>query len=132
MYQVVVNQINYIKKPVLRYCRFTSKLIIIINIILDHVQCINYKNVRVQRSDVKWYHTLAISNDYNPDVVEKGDRILGVVIFIFNLRFQNINYVFVKTVQLGDTRWKNRAYRNPWLLHFGLIIESRGAGVSMF
>ena len=41
------------KKLVLRYSRFPSELIIIVNIILDYVGRIKYKDVRVQRSDIE-------------------------------------------------------------------------------
>ena len=35
------------------------------------------------------------------DVVGKRVRILGVAIFIFNISFKNVSYVFVKSVQQG-------------------------------
>ena len=37
-------------------------------------------------------------NANTPNVVGKFSRILGVIIFIFNINFQNISYVFVKIV----------------------------------
>ena len=74
------------QKLVLRYSRFPSKLMIIINIILDYVWCINYWNVCVQGSDVKWYRYLITFNGSISYVVGKRDRILGVVIFIFDMR----------------------------------------------
>ena len=71
-------------------------MIIVINIIPEYVQPINYRNVCVQRNDVKWYHYFIVFNGNIPDVVRKRSRILGVVIFIFNIDFQNICYVFVQ------------------------------------
>ena len=55
------NIINSIKELVLKYNRFPNKLIIVVNIILDYVWRINYTNVCLQGSDVKWYHYLVIS-----------------------------------------------------------------------
>ena len=37
------------------------------------------------------------------DVVGKRGRILGVVIFIVNISFENVSYVFVEIVQWGAT-----------------------------
>ena len=37
------------------------------------------------------------------DIVGNCGRILGVVIFIFNINFKNISYVFFKIVQWGAT-----------------------------
>ena len=80
------NQTDKIKKLVLWYSHFPSKLIIIINVILDYVQRINYGNVRVQGSDVKGYHYFIIFNGNISDVVGKRCRIFGIAIFISSLR----------------------------------------------
>ena len=37
------------------------------------------------------------------DIVGKRGRILGVIIFMSNISFKNVSYVFVKIVQLGAT-----------------------------
>ena len=37
------------------------------------------------------------------DIVGKHGRILVVIIFMFNISFKNVSYVFVKIVQLGAT-----------------------------
>ena len=42
---------------------------------------------------------LVIFNGNIFDVVGKRGRILGIVIFIFNISFKNDSYVFVKIVQ---------------------------------
>ena len=55
------------------------------NIILDYVLRINYRNVLVQGGDVKWRHYFVIFNGNISDVVGKRGRIFGVVIFIFNI-----------------------------------------------
>ena len=73
----------------MRYSRFPSKLIIIINTILVYVQRINYRNVLECLSDV-------VNSGNISAVVGKRGRILGVVIFIFS--FKNVSYVFVKIV----------------------------------
>ena len=44
-----------------------------------------------------------ISNGNISDIVGKRGRILGVAIFIFNISFQNVSYVLVKTIQWGAT-----------------------------
>ena len=48
-------------------------------------------------------HYLIIFNGNISDVVGKGGRILGIVIFIFNINFKNVSYVFVKIVPRGAT-----------------------------
>ena len=81
-----------------------SKLIIVINIILDYVQRISYRNVRVQGSDIRWYHCFFIFNENISEVVGKRDGVISVVVFIFGISFQNVSFVFVgKTVEWGDT-----------------------------
>ena len=37
------------------------------------------------------------------DVAGKCGRILGVVIFIFDINFENVSYVFLEVVQPGAT-----------------------------
>ena len=70
--------------------------------------------------------------EYISDVVGKRGRILGVVIFISNISFENVSYVFVEIVQRGATIRNNRTYRNSWLVDFWLTIKSRRRRVSRF
>ena len=46
---------------------------------------------------------MIIFNGNISDVVEKRGRILGVVIFIFNIGFKNVSYVFVKIIKWEAT-----------------------------
>ena len=125
------NQINYFKKLVLRYSCFPNKLIIIINVILDYVERMSYRSVRVEGKSVK-HHYLVICSGNISVLLRKGGRILGVVILIFHKSFQNVSYVFVATVQWGPSVWKNRTYGNSWLICFWLTITSRHRKVSRF
>ena len=96
------NQINYFKKLVLRYSCFPNKLIIIINVILDYVERMSYRSVRVEGKSVK-HHYLVICSGNISVLLRKGGRVLGVVILIFHKSFQNGSYVFVATVQWGPS-----------------------------
>ena len=68
-------------------------------------------NVRVPESDIKWYHYLVIFNGSISGVFGKCGRILGTIIFILNISFQNVSHVFVKNVQWETTTWNNSTYR---------------------
>ena len=70
-------------------------------------------------------HYLIIFNKNISDLVGKRGRILGVFIFILNISFQNINYVFVKIVQCGTTISNSRTYRNSRVVYFWLNKKSR-------
>ena len=75
----------------------------------------NYMYVHVQVSESKWYHYLFIFNRNISDIVRKCDIILEVAIFIFNISFENFNYVFAKIMQWGATIWNNNMCRISWL-----------------
>ena len=69
-------------------------------------------------SDVKLYHYLIFFNENISDAVGKCGKILAIVIFNFHISFQNIKYVFVKTVQWGAPTWNIRMCMNSWLVYF--------------
>ena len=71
-------------KLVLRYSRFPSKVIMIINVIL----MFNVSIIGMFAYNEKTSNDNIIINGNIFDVVEKHGRILGIVIFIFNITFK--------------------------------------------
>ena len=64
----------------------------------------------------KWYHYFVIFYRNISDVAVKRGRIFGAVIFIFNISFKNVSYVFVIIVQPGATIENSRIYINSSLM----------------